>query len=318
MVTRLHGLHKKNRALTVKVRRLQTKLEKAIETDSVVVDEETSLDFEKIMEQEEFNIAEKFSDDSFQSLFWNQQKLALSKTGSKKNGVRWHPMILRWCIYLRHQSSKAYETIRDSGCIALPSQRTLRDYSNAVKAEAGFSSQVDNQLLLASKLMTSAKYHNLIVVLIDEMHIREDLVYNKHTGKLVGFTDIGDINNHLMRFEKSLDSENTPPPLAKSMVSFMVKGLFTFLKFPYAQFPCVSLVGEQLFPLFWEAVFRLERIGFKVIATTFDGASVNRRLVALHDLSDKLVYKILNIHAEEKRYIYCFSDPPHLIKTVRN
>ncbi|XP_019855057.1 PREDICTED: uncharacterized protein LOC109583952 [Amphimedon queenslandica] len=215
-------------------------------------------------------------------------------------------------------TNKAYETIRDSGCIALPSQRTLRDYSNAVKAEAGFSSQVDNQLLLASKLMTSAKYHNLIVVLIDEMHIREDLVYNKHTGNLVGFTDIGDINNHLMRFKKSLDSENTPPPLAKSMVSFMVKGLFTSLKFPYAQFPCVSLVGEQLFPLFWEAVFRLERIGFKVIATTFDGTSVNRRLVALHDLSDKLVYKILNIHAEEKRYIYCFSDPPHLIKTVRN
>uniref|UniRef100_A0A1X7UCH1 Transposable element P transposase-like RNase H domain-containing protein n=1 Tax=Amphimedon queenslandica TaxID=400682 RepID=A0A1X7UCH1_AMPQE len=104
-----------------------------------------------------------------------------------------------------------------------------------------------------------------------------------------------------MRFKKSLDSENTPPPLAKSMVSFMVKGLFTSLKFPYAQFPCVSLVGEQLFPLFWEAVFRLERIGFKVIATTFDGTSVNRRLVALHDLSDKLVYKILNIHAEEKR-----------------
>ncbi len=56
--------------------------------------------------------------------------------------------MIRWCLYLRHCSNKAYDTIRES---ALPSQRTLRDYSNAVKADAGFSSEVDQQLLQASK-----------------------------------------------------------------------------------------------------------------------------------------------------------------------
>ena len=31
---------------------------------------------------------------------------------------------------------------------------------------------------------------------IDEMHIKEDVVYNKHTNALVGFTNRGKINNH--------------------------------------------------------------------------------------------------------------------------
>ena len=55
--------------------------------------------------------------------------------------------------------------------------------------------------------------------------------------------------------------------LAKSMVVMMVKGLFSSLKFTYAQFPCASLTGEQLFNPFWEAVLRLERLGFKVKIT---------------------------------------------------
>ena len=55
-----------------------------------------------------------------------------------------------------------------------------------------------------------------------------------------------------------------------------------------------------------------------VLATTFDGASVNRRFVAIHDTSDKPVYKLNNIYADDETFIYCFSDPPHLIKAVRN
>ena len=41
----------------------------------------------------------------------------------------------------------------------------------------------------------------------------------------------------------------------------------------------------------------------QVLATTFDGASVNRRLVALHNTKDEMVYKLFNIYADEERYI---------------
>ena len=41
-----------------------------------------------------------------------------------------------------------------------------------------------------------------MVLILDEMHIKEDLVYDKHTGELVGFTNLGSINQHLQAFEK--------------------------------------------------------------------------------------------------------------------
>ena len=80
------------------------------------------------------------------------------RVGTKKNGIRWYPLIIKWCLYLRHQSSKAYETFRQSGCIQLPSQRTLRDYSHAVKAGAEFSSC---QLIETANLRFSPNFHGL-------------------------------------------------------------------------------------------------------------------------------------------------------------
>ncbi len=78
-------------------------------------------------------------------------------------------------------SRKAYEAFRDSGSIiALSSQHTLQDYSNAIKAGAGFTLEVDCQLHQADDLVNSSRYHSLIVIVlhIDEMHLRENLVYN--------------------------------------------------------------------------------------------------------------------------------------------
>jgi hypothetical protein len=214
------------------------------------------------MEEEESDPT--WPENSFQSIFWKEQKKALSRKGSSKNGCRWHPLMIRWCLYLRHQSGKAYETLRQSGCISLSSQRTLHEYSHSVKAGCGGTNEEDVQLLQAADLEASPDYHRLVCLLMDEMYIKEDLVYNKSTGVLVGFVDLGEINNHLNKFEQSLDEEDSAPVLAKSMVVIMVRGLFTDLQYPYAQYPCTNLVGMQLFSPFWNVVFRLEKIGFKV------------------------------------------------------
>ena len=55
-----------------------------------------------------------------------------------------------------------------------------------------------------------------------------------------------------------------------------------------------------------------------MLGVTFDGASVNRRLVKLHDTSQKTLYSVCNVHAPDGRQLFFFSDPPHLIKTTRN
>ena len=92
------------------------------------------------------------------------------------------------------------------------------------------------------------------------------MVFDKHSGELIGFVDLGDINTHLLQYEGRLKADSPPKPqLAKSMLVITVRGFFTKLQFPYAQFPCANLSGDQLYDPFWEAVRRVETCGFKVI-----------------------------------------------------
>ena len=262
-IVRLQQLHHKNRLVEKKLSRLEEKLKVAIDQQAHVVDHETTNDLCTIVAEEDDRMTSKLPKDSFQRVFWEQQKQAASK--ADKRGIRWHPLFIRWCLYLRHQSSKAYDTLRQSDCIALPSQRTLRDYSHAVKAEVGFSMEVDHQLMTAAKVMTCEEWERLVVILMDEMYIKEDLVYEKHSGTLIGFANLGQVSNQLLAFEQSLEQDSSPSSvLAKSVMTFMVKGLFSPLKYPYAHFLCSSVTGDLLFNPFWEAVFRLERMGLKV------------------------------------------------------
>ena len=54
-----------------------------------------------------------------------------------------------------------------------------------------------------------------------------------------------------------------------------------------------------------------------MLGITADGASSNRRFFKIHEKRSHLDTTIVNPHAPE-RSIFFFSDPPHLIKTVRN
>lgn len=167
-----------------------------------------------------------------------------------------------------YRSSGAYEALRSSGCVKLPSQRTLRDYTYYVKAATGFSSDVDNMLMEAAKVHCCPEREKNVILLLDEMHVKEDLVYDKHSGAMIGFANLGHINDHLLQFESSLlEDKQMPSQLAKTMMVFMVRGLFSKLQFPYAQFPCANLSGDLLYEPFWEAVGRVENCGLKVLVT---------------------------------------------------
>ena len=52
----------------------------------------------------------------------------------------------------------------------------------------------------------------------NELYIKEDRVYERHEGILVGFVDLGSVNNHLLAFEHSLDADiNESTTLAKNI-----------------------------------------------------------------------------------------------------
>ena len=112
-------------------------------------------------------------------------------------------------------------------------------------------------------------WKNYVVLLLDEMKVKESLVYDKNSCQVVGFVQLDDINYQMSMLENQ--SSNNLPPVASHLLTMMVRGLFTNYKVPYAHFPTDSLTGDQLFPIVWEAVERLERKGFKVIAIKLMG-----------------------------------------------
>ena len=44
---------------------------------------------------------------------------------------------------------------------------------------------------------------NCVLLLQDEMHICEDIVFDRHLAAMIGFADLGKINEHLLHFERS-------------------------------------------------------------------------------------------------------------------
>jgi len=159
---------------------MKSHLKEAAEKAGQVVDQATHDDLQTVMMESSPHIHDHFSPNSFGRIFWDQQMEA-AKIKSAAS-MRWHPLMIKWCLHLRHLSSSGYEALRKSGCLTLPSQRTLRDYTHYAKATSGFSTDVDCQLISAAEVTVCPDWKKCVVVLMDEMHIREDLVYDKVTG----------------------------------------------------------------------------------------------------------------------------------------
>lgn len=81
-----------------------------------------------IMTEKTPEINQVYPEGSFSRMFREQQLQAASVKDSRQ--VRWHPVMIRWCLNLKRLSSSAYHATHSAGFIKLPSERTLRDYTN--------------------------------------------------------------------------------------------------------------------------------------------------------------------------------------------
>ena len=77
----------------------------------------------------------------------------------------------RWCLYLRHLSSSAYEVLRNTGVLKLPSQRTLRDYTYHTESVPGFSADFDKQLMDTADILNCTEREKYVIIIFDEMHV---------------------------------------------------------------------------------------------------------------------------------------------------
>ena len=87
--------------------------------------------------------------------------------------------MIKWRTYLRQKSPSAYELLRKSKSIELPSQRTLRSYTHHYNSSSGFSLDFDKQLLQEVNSRCPEPYQRSVLLLGDKIHIREGLLYNE-------------------------------------------------------------------------------------------------------------------------------------------
>ena len=73
------------------VSQLQEKVEKLTETQGLTVEQSLQEDLVTVMDQHEDSISKQYKEDSFQMIFWKQQRQAF-QAGT---GVRWHPLIIK-------------------------------------------------------------------------------------------------------------------------------------------------------------------------------------------------------------------------------
>ncbi len=267
--------------------------------------------FKAIMNEMSKKVHEEHAEDSFKRVFWDKQLKAADVKDSRQ--MRWHQAIIKWCLHMKFISSGGYHALRRSVLIALPSERTLRDYTHWLRAGVGFITEVDAQLVKEAKIDTEKD--RFVVLAWDEMKIKEDWVFDKHSCTLIGFTNVGDVNDILDKVEQQTD-KTSHCNVSTHMFLFMVRGMFSTLEFPYAHFATKGISADSLYPIVWEAVQRLECCGMNVIAFCCDGASPNRKFYKMHGKSG-IVYKTQNPFSDD-REIFFICDVPHLLKTTRN
>ena len=287
--------------LEAKVKDLQSQIEK----HGVSVSESLEKDLLTIMSGQNLEATPHMR------FFWEQQMHLMRST---KMGRRYHPQMIRFALSIHCKSPSAYRELRDSGALILPSERVLRDYKNYFKPGAGITKE--NIEELKEKSSEFAGIQKYVAVIMDEMKIIENLVFDKTSGELIGFIDLGDPLTTFANVDEDVS-------IASHALAFLVRGLCTNLKHVVAYYFTGNVTSFQLMPLFWKVVAALETtVKLWVLAAVNDGASPNRKFFALHSklggkLPDGLVYKTPNLFCLE-RMIFFFADVPHLMKTARN
>ena len=136
-------------------------------------------------------------------------------------------MMIKWALNLKMLSSAAYHAARTSGFMSLPLERSLRDYIHYYHSKAGFHSTVNDHLMREAKTDELTEIEKHVVILLDEMKVREDIVFNKTSGEVVGLVHLGDVNSGLHSFEQNV-ARDVEIPVATHVLGYFLSAMSAF------------------------------------------------------------------------------------------
>ena len=225
-LAKMTNLKKRVKSAEIEITRLKEKVLSLIQKNGEEVDSGLHGDLSSIVQENMKNMHAAFPEGMFRRVLWDSQIENSKKSDARQ--YRWHPVMIKWCLNLKLISSSAYHAMQSSGFITLPSERTLRDYTNCIKSVPGYQQEVIDMMRYESKCNELPENRRYVMILLDEMKIKEDIVYDKYSGNMIGFCNLGSVNDDLMKAEHE---EDTHPPVAKQILAIMIPGIFSNLTF---------------------------------------------------------------------------------------
>lgn len=158
---------------------------------------------------------------------------------------RWSEETVRLAIQWHASSPCTYELIRECRSMSLPSRRTLHNYIGRCTGEA-VSSAMKQRLEQEAAYHSGQALHGSVVV--DEMSLKQELVYQQHGDVMDGFVDFGGLERHYKE----------DGCLATHLLCFLFVGLSVHYRLPVAYYFTRALTGEQLHRLTLEVKKSIE------------------------------------------------------------
>ena len=99
---RLRRLHQENKKAKLCIMRLKQRISEAARDGGIKLNEELHNDMKAMVDNSTKQVHSLHPEGTFERIFWDQQKKASSLNNAKS--MRWHPVFIKWCLYLRHMS----------------------------------------------------------------------------------------------------------------------------------------------------------------------------------------------------------------------
>lgn len=104
--------------------------------------------------------------------------------------MRWHPLVLKWCLRIYSKSHSIYTDLRESGFLKLPSGRTLSDYKNFCSSKSGWQVSVLDAMRSNFAKQNISEVGKFGGLFFDEVKIKEGLLFDPSSWELIGFTNL--------------------------------------------------------------------------------------------------------------------------------
>lgn len=214
--------------------------------------------------------------------------------------------IRSFALTLQFYSTKAYNYVRNTFNLALPSLSTMRSWMSNLKCEPGYCQNSFQSLSVITTENKKLNKQTLCALIVDEMAIRKQIEFR--AGRTWGYEDCG------------IGFKDDSLKCATEAFVLLVVSVDGSWKIPVAYFLINSLTGAEKANIVKEVLKKLHTIGVTVTSITCDGPSAHFTM-AKHlggEVKDIFNLKPYFEHPFTKSKVFIIFDACHMLKLIRN